>query len=132
MPAYAVPKPKFDDRTSNQLTKTIIAHITHLGDWASRVNTTGRYLQGKQVTNVLGHTQRINGRWIPGTTRTGTPDIIGNLNGVFLGVEIKIGRDKLSDKQRRVQREIQESGGIYIVAKSFAQFQESLNLTKIK
>jgi len=35
MPEYAVPKPKFDDRTSNGLTKCIIAYLTLLcsADW---------------------------------------------------------------------------------------------------
>jgi len=52
MPVYAVPKTKFEDRTANELTMCIIAYIDYLGGWASRVNSTGRYLKGKQVTDV--------------------------------------------------------------------------------
>jgi len=69
-------------------------------------------MQGRQVTNVLGQVQRTKGRWIPGTTKTGTPDILWILHGVFLGIEIKIGKDRLSGKQMLVQSKIQESGGI--------------------
>lgn len=119
MPSYAVPKPKYSDRTSNGLTKCIIAYLTLLGGWASRINTTGRYLKGKQVTDVLGHTQRTKGKWIPGTTKTGTPDIIGDLNGSFIGIEVKIGRDKLSDRQQAVQSKIQESGGVLYCCQKF-------------
>jgi len=127
MPPAYVPKTKFTDTTANGLTQCIISYLELLGGWASRISSAGRYIQGVEVVDVIGRRQRTRGRWIPGTTRTGTPDIIGNLNGLFLGIEVKIGRDRLSDKQMLVQNKIQESGGLYIVARNFAQFKDRLN-----
>lgn len=49
----------------------------------------------------------------------GSPDIIGvHKDGRFLGVECKVGRNKLSPHQLLFQREIRERGGISIIAYS--------------
>lgn len=99
-PAEYIPKRKKGKTPANQLTSDVIQHIDMSGGWATRVNTSGRVL---------------NGKYIPGTTKNGTPDIIGCIKGKFVGIEIKIGRDKQSEAQRKVEADIQRAKGLYII-----------------
>jgi hypothetical protein len=109
VPDHAIARTRFDDRTANGLTKSILAYLQLKGNWATRINTTGRYL----------HHQK---KWIPGTTQRGTADIHAVINGRHVSIEVKVGRDQLSDKQLKVKREVQRAGGVYVVARSFDQF----------
>jgi len=51
----------------------------------------------------------------------GIPDIIGYKKdtGVFVGVEIKVGKDKLSKEQVNFANDLQRNGGWYWVVKTF-------------
>ena len=101
VPDYARPKPKKGKSPANQLTSDIIKHITLIGGWATRVNTSGRVLNGKYIT---------------GTTKLGTPDIIACIpSGRFVGIEIKIGKDKQSDAQKLVESQIHKAQGNYFL-----------------
>jgi hypothetical protein len=124
VPEHALPKTKFTDTTTNGLTRAIIAWLELNGHWASRINTTGRYLQGQQYTDVLGHRKQLPGKWIPGTTRRGTADIHAVINGRHVSIEVKIGRDRMSESQHETQQAIEHSGGVYFIVRSFDEFME--------
>ena len=48
----------------------------------------------------------------------GTPDIVGCLpDGRFIGVECKVGKDRLSDHQECFARAIRVRGGLFIAAR---------------
>ena len=55
------------------------------------------------------------------------PNIIGFrlADGVFVGVEVKAGRDTLRDDQKQFLNELKQAGGVAFVAYNFAQFQHS-------
>lgn len=112
VPEYAIPKAKKSASASNDLTRKIIKHLTLIGGWATRINTTGRVL---------------NGKYIPGSTKLGTFDVIGCYKGLFIGVEIKIGKDKLSEHQIQVHSDVVRAGGIAIVAHTFDEYYEHIN-----
>lgn len=59
------------------------------------------------------------GRYRKSHTKQGFPDIviIGPF-GRFYGIEVKVGRDVLSDAQIRCAKEIRAAGGEYIIARS--------------
>jgi len=42
--------------------------------------------------------------------------------GVSVAIEVKIGKDRLSEYQQTVKEEIERSGGVYIVARNWDQF----------
>ena len=46
----------------------------------------------------------------------GSPDIIAVLNGQYIGIEVKGTGGKQSDNQKNFQRELEKSGGTYILA----------------
>ncbi|ALW86886.1 hypothetical protein AUC43_18465 [Hymenobacter sedentarius] len=100
------------------ITGAILAFLTHYGYTVWRQNTTGIYDAAKA-------------RWrVNPQSRRGVPDIIGfrNRDGLFIGVEVKAGRDQLRDDQRTFLNELRAAGGLAFVAHDFAQFQQSFEL----
>ncbi len=123
-PIEYLPKPKYEDRTANGLTKCIIDYIKFSGGQAERINSTGRPIdQRKTYTDVLGRTRQVGGyKWVFGTGTKGTADISATINGKSIKIEVKIGNDKQSEAQEKYQCEIERAGGIYVIAKTFEQF----------
>jgi hypothetical protein len=121
-PLHAIPRASFNDRTSNGLTRCIIRWLELHNNYAVRINTMGRQLAATTVIDVIGRAHVTPGKWIPGTTRRGTADIHASINGRHVSIEVKVGRDKMSDEQHDTQQMVEESGGLYVVATSFEQF----------
>lgn len=122
MPVHAISRARFNDHTANQLTGCILKWLTLHGHWGTRITTTGRQIQGSTVTDVIGRAHIMAGKWIPGTTRKGTADIHGIINGRHVSIEVKVGRDKMSEHQNKTKKAIEQSGGIYWVVKTFDEF----------
>lgn len=94
---------------TNKLTDEVIRHIKSRGGIAYRVNSQGQYDPTKN-------------RWRPSGMKRGLPDVFGILNGGFCGVEIKTGRDKLSEYQLQRKTEIEAAGGLFFVVSDIEQF----------
>lgn len=63
--------------------------------------------------------------------RFGTPgvaDIIGIVawSGRFLAIEVKVGKDRMSDKQEAFREMVQKFGGIHIIGRSVEQVMQEL------
>lgn len=56
-----------------------------------------------------------NGFSVVRGNRRGIPDILGHIGGVFIGVEVKVKKDKLSPQQRVTLLNIKAKGGLGIV-----------------
>lgn len=141
MPPAYIPITKFTDKTANGLTKCVIAWINLHGGQAERINTTGRMIdKTKVVSDALGQKRMIGSvEWQKGTGTKGSADISStirmNINGRMIGVsvkwEVKIGKDRMSEHQKKYQLEIEGADGYYFVVKSFDDFMEKyLELTK--
>ena len=125
VPLHALPRYSFTDKSANELTKAILAWFELKGIEAWRQNSTGRYVQEKRQTNVLGHsvvTQK--GRYIPSAGGKGSGDIQAILppHGRVLNIEVKIGRDRLRDSQIKFKDRIEKMGGLYLVIRSWDEF----------
>ncbi len=107
LPEAAVCPPNYKVNTANGLTRAIIGLIGLSGGFATRISTTG---------------QIRGGRWVKGTTRKGTADIHAIYKGLHLSIEVKIGKDKQSQYQKDVEREVNAAGGVYYVARDFQSF----------
>jgi hypothetical protein len=141
MPPAYIPLTKFTDKTANGLTKCVIAWINLHGGQAERINTTGRMIdKTKVVSDALGQKRMIGSvEWQKGTGTKGSADISStirmNINGRMIGVsvkwEVKIGKDRMSEHQKKYQLEIEGADGYYFVVKSFDDFIEKYTeLTK--
>ena len=56
----------------------------------------------------------------------GSPDILGCLDGRFLGIEVKTPTGKQEQSQRRFQTAFEAAGGIYLIARSPAEAVEAI------
>lgn len=123
------PKPSYTDKTSNGLTKCIIDFLNFSGHQAERISSSGRMIDNRKiVTDSMGFMKTIGStKWIPGTSTSGTADISSVVStptrpGLSWKIEVKIGKDRQSDKQKQYQARVQAAGGIYTIAKDFTGF----------
>lgn len=116
--AYFVKK-KWDDKTANGLTKAITSFIQFNGYQAERINTMGTARENKRTDGkVIGVT------WTKGTSTAGSADISATIRGRSVKIEVKIGKDRQSDAQKRYQESIERAGGVYLIARDFDSFVE--------
>lgn len=132
-PEFAIPPEKFTDNSANELTKTICKFITYIGGQAERISNQGQFRDNtKVVTDVLGRKRKIgSATWTKGQGTNGTADISATLpikmkNGQTIGlslkIEVKFGKDRMSQAQARYKEEIEKTGGRYLIAKDFDSF----------
>lgn len=111
-PAVPYPvKSKYKDSTANGLTRAIVDYLTLNGHFATRLASTGSY-------------RADVGKFIPSQQRAGLPDILAVVNGhgqaVF--VEVKAGKDRLSEVQKQAIADLVHSGAMVYVARDFEGF----------
>lgn len=107
-PQHLAPR-KFRDDSANSLTQCITSYAKLCGCFASRLNNTGIYRNGKYTRS---------------TSRRGLPDVLITRNGQSLFIEVKTGRDRMSKYQEAVRDDQQKSGGLYFVAHDFSSFKQ--------
>lgn len=129
VPDYALPKFEYNDTSANGLTKCVKDFLNLSGWQAERINTTGTPRDNrKQVTDVIGRTKTIGSViWTKSTATKGSADISATIKGRSVKIEIKYGKDSQSEDQKRYQEQIEASGGIYWIVRTFEDF-----LTKYK
>lgn len=112
-PEY-IPMTRFSDDSANELTNAVICYINLIGGWATKISVEGRYIEkiGKRVTSSV---------------KKGTADIHACLKGKHLSIEVKYGKDRQSDHQKEVERDIKAAEGYYYIARDFASFFQWIN-----
>lgn len=126
LPEHAIKQPKYSDKSANELTKAIIDFLNLSGHQAERINTMGRPIDNrKQVTDVIGRTKTIGSMtWGKSTSTKGSADISSTIFGRSVKWEIKYGKDRQSEDQKKYQQDIERAGGQYWIVKTFDQFYE--------
>jgi hypothetical protein len=128
-PDYARTIHNYSDRTANGLTRAIIDFLRFSGHQAERINCVGKMIDNTQImTDVLGDKRSIGSvRWLPSSGQKGTADISCVIYGRAVKIEIKIGKDRQSEDQKRYQSDIERAGGLYWLVKTFDQFIDLYN-----
>lgn len=124
-PSAFIHPQKFSDNSANELTKSILAYFELIGWKAWRQASEGRFIQGKEYTDVLGHKKQEKGFYIPRSKGgKGAPDLMAIQKGTgkLFGCEIKHGKDRMHDDQNKFKKEMEESGGVFIIARSWDGF----------
>jgi hypothetical protein len=121
VPLHALPKPTHSDKTANDLAKAIKAYCDMMGVMCQRTGNEGRYRPGETVVDVVGRTRMMKGTWLPGQNN-GQGDLHIVLKGMSHWLEIKIGKDRQSDKQKDFEAMVKRSGGTYDIVKSWDDF----------
>lgn len=126
--------PAFKESSANELTKCIMMWLKVNGHQHERISVTGRYIQQKATTQpvivqsegcifVVGeYTSAGEGKWIKPSMQVGSADISSTIKGKSVKIEVKYGKDKLSEVQKAYQKNIENSDGFYIVAYNFEVF----------
>jgi hypothetical protein len=129
VPEHALKQPKYSDKSANGLTRCVIDWLKLNGWQAERINCMGRPIDNrKQVTDVVGRTKTIGSMtWGKSTSTKGSADISATIMGRSVKIEIKYGKDRQSEDQKRYQEMIERSGGVYIIVRTFDQFYEWYN-----
>jgi hypothetical protein len=118
-PQDYIPKTMYKDSTANGLTRAICDYINYNGYQAERINTMGTAREKKTTAGkVIGVT------WTKGTSTAGSADISATIKGRSVKIEVKIGKDRQSDAQKRYQESIEKAGGTYYIARNFDSFVE--------
>jgi hypothetical protein len=122
------------DNSANALTRCIMDWITFNGGQAERINTMGRRVDNrKTITDVMGYSRTVGSiEWQKGTGTKGSSDISATIpmqiNGMRIGVsvkiEVKFGKDRQSKDQKEYEKSINNVGGIYYTAKNIDDFVE--------
>ena len=105
---------------ANSLTNAIILYLNLNGFETWRTNTVGIYDKSKGV-------YRKNPK-----TKKGVPDVIGwrRKDAVFVGVEVKVGNDKLSNDQIKFKEDSERDGVLYFLAQNLDDFLKWLDTIK--
>ena len=132
IPKHAWKIVKFSDSGANELSKAILGYFELKGIKANRQSSEGRYIQGKEYTDWAGRKKRENGKYIQRSKASvGSGDITVTLPplGRRLDIEVKYGKDRQSDVQKKFQSELEAMGGIYIIVRTWEDFYHQI--TKI-
>jgi hypothetical protein len=111
----------WNDNSANSLTKSIEFYINANGFQAERINTMGVYREGKKI-QVAENTRQLKGTWTPSTGTKGSADISATIRGRSVKIEVKYGKDKQSEVQKKYQESIEQAGGTYFIARNFDDF----------
>jgi Holliday junction resolvase len=108
---YDEPKPraKRTKTPTNSLTAQITHYVESRGGYAMRINVGGLYREDI-------------GGYIKSGATVGVPDLIAVFDGLYIGIEVKTGRDQQSEAQKKVQEQTRKAGGVYLIARDFDSF----------
>lgn len=83
--------------------------------------------------NTVGIYKQSTGQYIPSPSK-GAPDIVAVIQGKYIGIEVKAPNGKQSENQVAFQSNLENAGGLYILAFSvgdvidkIAQYQKVIN-----
>lgn len=102
---------KVNQPTANGLTDAVIRFILLQKGFAFRVNNSGIWDVKK-------------GRYKASGTIKGIPDIHATYEGHSIWIEIKVGRDKLSEAQKSFRTRLEKVGGEFWEVRNFDGFRE--------
>ena len=94
---------------ANSLTRRIVAHIQDDGHFVTRLQSTGTYKEDLK-------------KYVPSQQRAGMPDVFAVVAGRAVFVEVKAGKDFLSDVQKQTISDLNRAGARVYVAYDFQGF----------
>lgn len=124
-----IPEYSRNDRSTNGLTACIIDFINYTGGQAERISSTGRWVSNggtKQIDFYTGK-ETASGRYIKSSGTKGTADISATINGKSVKIEVKYGKDKMSNDQKVYKSRIENAGGVYMIARTFDSWLDDYN-----
>lgn len=132
VPHHAVPRVRYNDKNANDLTKCIVDFLHLSGCQAERISVEGRTIDTrKRYVDAIGRVRMIgNVKRIRSSAKVGSADISAIIDGRSVKIEVKIGKDRQSAKQREYQKSVESAGGVYLIIRSFQEFYDWYQMAK--
>ncbi len=108
-PRTAKKKGQPKTETANALTRRIVTHIRQHGGFASRISSTGTYREDLK-------------KFVSSQQVSGLPDVMAVVSGRAVFVEVKVGRDVLSEVQKQTISGLIAAGAAVYLARDFESF----------
>lgn len=113
------------EKKANGLTQLIIKFLEWSGHYANRISTQGQARIHKipkynLSSETIQYSQSV--QWTKGNTKKGTPDISAVIYGMSVWIEVKVGKDKMSEAQVEQKQKLQQAGAYYFVAHDMQSF----------
>lgn len=109
------PKKYYSDKTAHELEKCIINYCHLFGVFAEKVQSMGRTIfKGQPI-------------YVRNSNTTGQADLSLIIYGKAIKVEVKCkwtGDRYQSEAQKKYQRNVERSGGLYLIIRDFAEFKQ--------
>lgn len=125
---HYAPKPYPKVNTANGLSRMVVDTLLWLGHHGERTNTMGVPVKKyRPKFNIFsGKTEMLeNGiKWRKGSGTKGSSDVKGHVNNpkhqfpIPVYVEIKIGRDSMSEDQEKYEKQVTKTGALYCIVKT--------------
>lgn len=127
---YAPPS-KFTEKNATGLEKAIRAFFAMSGIKCWKVDVQGTYrATGKEALQVKSNGTIVKGgkamRWTTSSASKGVSDLFTLIQGRFIAIEVKVGKDRQSAAQKEFENDVVYQGGYYMIVRSFADFQKQL------
>lgn len=104
--------------TANAITRNILRIINYQpGCIGYRINNVGVWDAAKQLHRG-------------GNTEKGLPDIWACIRGQFVTIEVKAGKDRMSEDQKKRKFEIEKAGGVYFECRGTDDFLKWFEILK--
>lgn len=113
---------KYTEKNANDIEKAIERFASISGFLAERTKTQGRKMEAVQVDTAFGKVTTQKAKFVTSTSRKGSSDMKLVINGMFIAGEIKYGRDTQKDVQKDYQADVEKSGGVYVIWRTFEDF----------
>jgi len=114
IPDHCLPLTRKKKTPANELAFQIIQHVKSVGGQCYRINSQGQFDPRTKT-------------WRKSGMKKGLSDLQAIVLGRFIAIEVKIGRDRQSEEQKKREAEIKQAGAFYIIAKDIEQFKKDLH-----
>lgn len=123
LPYYSAPP--FKASKTNDLTRCVLAFLKLKGHFCERTGNEGRVLDDRKTyIDTVGMSRTIGSvKRVKSSGKRGTSDLKAIIQGRFVAIELKnaLTHDRQSQEQHQYQKEVEASGGYYLIVTSFAQ-----------
>lgn len=113
---------KFVEKSANDVERAIERFASIVGFLAERTKTQGRKMSAVHKETTMGRVQVSKEKFVTSTGRKGSSDMKVVLDGRFIAVEIKFGKDTQKADQKKYQADVERNGGIYLIIHTFEEF----------
>lgn len=102
-------------KSAPRIEKNICEFLELSGHQAEKRAVMGRQIVAPNIKTSLGTIQGKS-TYLPSTGTKGSADISAIIYGVSVLIEVKMGKDRQSDHQKKYEKDVTKAGGFYFIA----------------